>query len=465
MTTGSKVLNGLYMQSTPRRGLPNINLQTGIYYSKTWVGGDSSPAQRAARIVVPKPSGPPLQNWSTLPRSTPKQRALIKSVRSRTLANIAAAKAAKAARQPKKTKKRVKRSLGPLSYTMTKRTESYGSYACWAKGYEKAANPDWYQLGGPIETGHIGLDPKDHYKMIEKLRKKAYGSGFHPGIFVAEMPKTLQMIFNAATRLRHGVVAASKGDWRTIVRNFGVPPGHNGLANLKHSTISLHAGKKSLASLWLEIQYGWKPLLSDIESGAAAIADALHGNQKNRTRLCARSSFVKTSIKLPTGNSLGHVKRITTHKVQYVITQLSSSPPTALPSIPSVAAVAWEIVPYSFVVDWVAPIGDYLQALRTSKDLTGTVVRSILSETVWEDFRNGPSLGKVILVTPIPTDFRLTSFERTVTPEISVPSPLGDLSPSSVISGWTRAANAVALMANLKLPAGDFFGTKKLTGR
>jgi hypothetical protein len=54
------------------------------------------------------------------------------------------------------------------------------------------------------------------------------------------------------------------------------------------------------------------------------------------------------------------------------------------------AALAWELVPYSFVVDWMIPVGDYLSSLDAVNGLTfrrGTLSRSTKSDanTSWQN--------------------------------------------------------------------------------
>lgn len=122
-----------------------------------------------------------------------------------------------------------------------------------------------------------------------------------------------------------------------------------------------------------------------------------------------------------------------------------------LPSLASCTQVAWEKLPWSFVVDWALPINSYLQALRTQADLHGTVVFTWSREDVYSHPRQGPFVRTIQPASSLTGEFRDFTLVRTVSTEIKPPSPLPDLSPGSVFSVWQRAVNAVALLTQLQL--------------
>lgn len=223
----------------------------------------------------------------------------------------------------------------------------------------------------------------------------------------------------------------------------------------------------SLSQAWLAFQYGWKPLVGDLEDGAAYIAFATVGQGASLDRrVSTRETFVRESNDTPGSGNVAFARRVTTHQVQYVINDVKTSGLSSLPPLASVAAIAWEIVPYSFVCDWVAPIGSYLQALRTTAQLTGTVVVSVKSDTSFTNVRGGTDILQVLSIEgPLPPRERLITFTRSVSKDLNPPTPLGDLSPSSIFPKWQRALNAVALLSNLKIDGLDPLGYKKLTGR
>lgn len=462
MTTGTTTLDDLYknVQVFAPDGSRRFTTY-GNYKSKTWGGANGRPSKK----IVSQPSygfppRPDLEN--RLPNETT---SAFRRRRAKLLKEWLALVAAFLANRPKKKKPpRSKVVMPPCSYSMDKIVKTEGPMHI-------KVGSTWYTHSCAQFTGtsHLPLDPKDHYDVIEKLRRRVYGSGFHPGITTAEGIKTLRMFTTHATQIRLAMVALWNKSWRGIIRQLGAPtPQWAGRA--RDGFLGWSEGTKTFSQAWLCFAYGWRPLLKDMDDGAAWLAEILYGqDQQLKTRASARKSFVKETW-ASKGDLVtyryGFMQQVTVHKVQYVITNLRASPAFQAPSMYSFAAVAWEVLPYSFVCDWVAPISSYLAALRTSKDLRGTVVCTVLSESVWDFPRVTPQASSAVPVTPLfQPKARKISMTRTVTDELNPPTPLGDLSPGSVFSHWTRAVSAIALLRNLRLPEGDRLGINKLLGR
>lgn len=432
----------------------------GTYFIKSWAGSDSKKSKKAVSIPSYSfPSRPDLENRLPNENSREFRR------RRRRLLNEWLALVEVFHSRPKRPKKlRTRVVMPPNGYDMTIQKVTL------APLHIKDPNGQWYtQQPAVVYGSHLPLDPKDHYAVIEKLRRKAYGSGFHPGITTAEGIKTLKMLASNASQVRLAMVALWNKSWRGIIRQLGSPTGQ-WAGKARDGFIGWTEGRKTFSQAWLCFAYGWRPLLKDMEDGSAWLAELLYGaDHALVNRLSARKSFVKESW-LSDNDIRAHrvafAQKVTIHKVQYVITNLRITPAVSAPSLVSLAGVAWEIVPYSFVCDWVTPISGYLQALRTSKDLRGTVVCSVLSETYWDFPTVHKSMkGAVPVVPNLTAKQKIVTFTRTVTSEISPPTPLGDLSPSSVFSHWSRAVSAVALLQNLRFDKQDWSGTNKLLGR
>jgi hypothetical protein len=137
---------------------------------------------------------------------------------------------------------------------------------------------------------------------------------------------------------------------------------------------------KTVAQNWLQLQYGWKPLLSDIEGFLKIMGNISSTNdfvQKVRGSAKATKQFVDKTY--PPGNSIigfGNTG-VTTHTVQtsvkYVLRMRMDNPLAALfaqTGFTNPVALGWELLPFSFVADWFLPIGDYLEALGAWKGFT-----------------------------------------------------------------------------------------------
>jgi hypothetical protein len=111
------------------------------------------------------------------------------------------------------------------------------------------------------------------------------------------------------------------------------------------------------------------------------------------------------------------------------------------------ATVLWEIIPYSFVVDWFLPIGSYLDNLNQIPNLVGRFVTTDIRER--KDFRwqwapHGGASDYIIELTKFPSYCDRSSVEvtRTVSYNISVPKPSFNLDG---LTKGLRVYNAVAL--------------------
>jgi len=126
-------------------------------------------------------------------------------------------------------------------------------------------------------------------------------------------------------------------------------------------------------NLWLELQYGWKPLLSDVHGVVKDLADGLRP-EKVTVVGTAHDTFKATTAlgasKFGPGMSINRVMRGRTDmKVRLDYVQIfaeSNLRLLAQEGLTNPLDLAWEELPFSFVVDWFIPIGDFFNCLDAS---------------------------------------------------------------------------------------------------
>lgn len=178
----------------------------------------------------------------------------------------------------------------------------------------------------------------------------------------AQMGQTLDVIVNSTRRIsraiqalhEHNFVEAVKQIWQGTSRK---PRFNEGLSI-----------RKPLANNWLELQYGWKPLLSDIDASmrqtARFFADSrpiwkVRGKAGNETVVNFPLTYLTTNTVgsgtvCTTSQTVYGLRYTVADKLKLYLSQTGFTNPINL---------LWEILPYSFVIDWFLPIGPYLQNL------------------------------------------------------------------------------------------------------
>lgn len=346
-------------------------------------------------------------------------------------------------RQSKDRRRRAKLLLPPTNYT---KTITKFNFSAWYGQYVPAPPRVFSGVYDPWGGELKAVDPSKEYKVIEKLRAKAYGSGFNPAVFTAEGRQAFRMIGNAARRLAQAGSAMKDWDWKGVAENLLLPP--------ESVNFVMSRKGKTAADNWLELQYGWLPLLSDMEAGAQFLGEALNELHPGRQKLQARKTWFEEEGIANTTGGPAFSKRVTIFQLQYIIYGLQMSP-VNVPSMYTVATVAWEKLPYSFLVDWVLPIGSYLEACRTASDLKGTVVRTLKRYALTTQVDYGTSMVYLgVFSAPSGEDqVSKMKIERTVTEEIRPPSPMGGMADDLTFLSWRRAANAVALVTQVFEPS------------
>ena len=200
------------------------------------------------------------------------------------------------------------------------------------------------------------------YKLLAKRQ-----TAFEGGVFLGELRETLKMIRNPARGLSDFI----RG---TQFRRY-----NRAASQLRRNKRS---ASKAVADLWLEASFGWRPFMNDIEQGLQARQKIITRPNFKPFEVSATAQSVVIgqdtvgSHSRLTWNRFSTTKRKTTWKVygetntkiNGVMGQLGLSPRNFVPTV-------WELLPYSFLVDYFSNIGDVLSAM--SVDLSALTRASV----------------------------------------------------------------------------------------
>jgi hypothetical protein len=191
----------------------------------------------------------------------------------------------------------------------------------------------------------------------------------------AERAQTAGMIAKSIDRFANLIQALRARDKKTWRRLMNVRRNRDGSLNFRKGA------DRDIYGLWLEIQFGWKPAASDAY-GAIAALHAKDMEDTARYRITVKQgvqerdeSEMGWNITLPDTILVAQVKGKykTVHsgfcRLDYYVTNPTEQTLAEL-GITNPLEVNWELIPFSFLVDYFIPIGNYLSLLDAANGLT-----------------------------------------------------------------------------------------------
>lgn len=313
-----------------------------------------------------------------------------------------------------------------------------------------------------INPDHLGIDEN---RLIAKLADRINAANANLLEDLSTANQTLRLFTNNVNRLRLGIKYIRTNNMVGFLRHHNAYLSRSRQETFsrlwKQSTRNGRRGSRLLADLWLEYRFGWLPLLNDIEAGIKLYAQyqARGGevctvkaklSKTDDWQAPSGSGLTDINPVLPTGYVYSHSKTSCMIGLSYRCDNPSLALMSSL-SLTSPVLLGWELVPFSFLVDWFLPIGNALQSFSTFEGLafqkgykTYFTRRSVVQRL--NDTRNqnpiaGVQLGLRETVTG-GNDWTGVQVNRTVLTDFPTPKLPRLKNPYSPV----HAANAVALL-------------------
>lgn len=210
----------------------------------------------------------------------------------------------------------------------------------------------------PFTLDHPDVDEQGLIEQsLTGAHGKAAGNIAQLLVTFAEFRKTLDLIIGVKKRFAQRVV-----DLLTIPAARSKRRGFERALNLSGST-------------WLEARYGWRPFLHDVDN----IWQALNANVSFQR--VYRDQYVVQDVDRQTWENpyavtvdpykvYWNLRSTQTTKVKtvvlYRINQAFLNELNSRYGLTSILSTAWELIPFSFVVDWFLTIGDWLAHMENS---------------------------------------------------------------------------------------------------
>lgn len=198
------------------------------------------------------------------------------------------------------------------------------------------------------------------HKEIDRVTHQFMG-----GVFVGQIGQALRMVLKPAKTLR-----SSMASYFTTLKKRG-------------SGVKPAARRKILSDTYLEYTFGWQPLLSDCRDAAIALARLSHNVEKSKFKVRgeilkqASQSVAMAPVNLSAVNFIFNKFEVKSSKacVYYygslqggllnsdgAYSKVSNLQSLCGFDLQSFAPTAWELVPWSFVIDYFSNVGDVISA-------------------------------------------------------------------------------------------------------
>ena len=275
-----------------------------------------------------------------------------------------------------------------------------------APGKDFFGNTRWFN-GGSFKSSV--LTSNDILTTQSRLLESVKGHEFNLAVNAAQGKQTVEMVVNAISSIGGAISDLRKGKFESAARRFGVAP--------RPSRLS----EKDISGRWLELQYGWLPAINDVYQASKAYESITSGPRVGRARGSVSRSSIQDCSESP---SLYHCYGQQTDKLDIIYEFTEQMSAARQLGLLDPATVIWEVIPYSFVVDWFIPIGSYLENLNQIPTLKGRFLT--IKSTRFEGSNNGqmiqPPFNQWLEVPNINQSYY--RLERTVSSDIPVPKPL-----------------------------------------
>lgn len=278
------------------------------------------------------------------------------------------------------------------------------------------------------------------------------------GVAFLERMKTSNMVFGAMVDITNTIKDFKKLHPKSLVSEVWRKQG--GRSWYRH----LSKRAKPVADRWLEVQYGWLPTMMDISESTNALARLESGYDEGAFKVSSKKSHVSrvssgdrgddwlflanTNWRLRTTES--HIRGATV-RLDYRIDCPSTVALSEMGLI-NPLSIVWEVVPYSFIVDWAWPIGPWAESLDATAGMSfigGSLTEWVrYTRSTTTPFEQNPGDSVQVQFQPERPGFQsVRRMKRSVYASSPVPYPPLPGQGTFLQSG-KRAQNALALLTS-----------------
>lgn len=359
------------------------------------------------------------------------------------------------------------RRLKPLDYSHTKIVDNFqlGNRRVvtrwgpdtWVSETRTGACP-WVGSSPALKGSFAGATAKATTKAVTKFLLQLKDSKFNGVQAYAEADQVYRMVSKFAETTAKALVHLRRGRLKAAAGVVGLTVSERQATRYRRQYRDLKGPAdidKMLANGVLAIQYGVRPLINDVIGAAELYAQKRCSEVINQTRSSGSYEF-SDDWSFSDASGLKQTARyVVRAQVTYASTFGKGSEVLHTAKqlgITNPLLIAWELMPWSFVIDWVLPVGNYLSSIDATLGLNfvdGYKSVKVSSSEIWNQTIASPlpskGNGTGTHEVSSTSTFR-TEFHRTVLTAFPMPELPNFKNPLS----WEHALNGVALLAGFK---------------
>lgn len=244
------------------------------------------------------------------------------------------------------------------------------SQALTGAGWNPANHPQTAATGFNAKVGVLGVGDTELERCFDdistRLDTKVRNTTLDLGVAIGESRETAEFIYQAITRSWKSYRHLRKGRVSKAVETL------TGRKNLSWRDIPGVA-----SNTWLAYVFGFRPLANDVYDAVKLLEDGFRGQNKVHV---AKTNFRREwdDRIFSDFSAVGNTHFIEENargfltcsgKIFYEIDDADTANLDQL-GLLNPAAVVWEVVPFSFVVDWFLPIGKYITSIVPPQGVT-----------------------------------------------------------------------------------------------
>lgn len=312
---------------------------------------------------------------------------------------------------------------------------SMREYFPWQTNYQETSKTSgWIEAAFPTGSSTLALPRSDvilaaRRSAASKLLEQVKNQKVNISQMIAERNQTISMLTAAFVKTREILEAVRRRDLPALGKaaGFGLPPPPPSATSTvwQHASWSRRSDKYNrrkkravamAANLHLVKEYGIKPLASDIHGLAELLAAQSYAIVRSSAQAGSSQSYETFEHGYLNGvKTTWHTKFEVLVRTGCDFSSNGTIAPTLSASgLTNPAIIAWEMMPFSFIVDWVLPLGDYFNNFDATLGLTlrdgYETVKTITTQTIHSSERS--KLGQTWIAWDVSASKKRTTVNR-----------------------------------------------------